>query len=105
MIAERCAAEPDRPPEAVRLYGRDAELTHAAGEHRFVVSVAVLSLLAEAAEERTVLCLIDAAHWLDDASAETLAFVARRIRAEGVAVLFASRDSDGRDFDAAGLPE
>jgi DNA-binding CsgD family transcriptional regulator len=76
-----------------------------AGEHRFVVSVAVLSLIAEAAEHGPVLCLVDDAQWLDEASAETLAFVARRLQAERVVILFAARDDDGRDFDAPALPE
>jgi DNA-binding CsgD family transcriptional regulator len=72
---------------------------------RFLVSLAVLSLLAEAAERRPLLCLIDDAHWLDDASADALVFVARRLEAEGIVMLFATREGEGRRFDAPALPE
>jgi hypothetical protein len=52
-----------------------------------------------------VLGLVDEAHWLDRSSAEALAFAARRLEAEGVALVFAARDGDPRDFPAPGLPE
>src|SRR5262245_1666648 len=56
---------------------------------RFLVSLAVLSLLAEVAEEKPLVCLVDDAHWLDRVSAQTLAFVARRLLAERIALVFA----------------
>ena len=61
---------------------------------RFVVGLGVLNLLSSAAEEQPLLCVVDDAQWLDQASAQTLEFVARRLRAEPVAIVFALRTTD-----------
>jgi DNA-binding CsgD family transcriptional regulator len=59
---------------------------------RFLVSLAVLNLLSAVAEERPLLGLIDDAHWMDRASAQVLTFVARRLLAESIGLVFAMRD-------------
>jgi DNA-binding CsgD family transcriptional regulator len=74
-------------------------------EDRFLVFAATLSLLAEAAEEQAVLCVVDDAHWLDAASAEALLFAARRLAAERITMLFGVREGETRHFDGPGLPE
>src|SRR3954453_4223298 len=71
---------------------------------RFMVGLAVLSLLADVAEERPLLCIIDDAQWLDRVSAQTLAFVARRLLAERIGLVFAVR-ADTDDHALSGLPE
>jgi DNA-binding CsgD family transcriptional regulator len=99
------------------LPGRQREALQAAlgmsggpAPDRFLVGLASLGLLAEAAAEQPVVCLADDAQWLDRASAQALAFVARRLGAESLGLVFSARVADGElaalpELEVKGLPE
>jgi len=98
-MLDRLAGLPDPQREAL---GVAFGLNTGAAPDRFLVGLAALSLLSEAAGQQPLLCVIDDAQWLDRASALVLAFVARRLLAEPVALVFAAREP-GEEF--RGLPE
>jgi DNA-binding CsgD family transcriptional regulator len=79
-------------------------LSTGAAPGRLLVGLAVLGLLSEVVEERPLVCLVDDAQWLDQASAQALAFVARRLLAEPVALVFAVREP-GEEQQLGGLPQ
>ena len=82
---------PDPQREALEVaFGRSAG--HAPSP--FLVGLAVLNLLSDAAEQQPLFCVVDDAQWLDNASARALAFVARRLLAERIVFVFATRDAD-----------
>lgn len=71
---------------------------------RFLVGLAVLSLLADVAQETPLICLVDDVQWLDRVSAQIVGFVARRLMAERVGLIFGVREADG-ERALQGLPE
>jgi hypothetical protein len=76
-----------------------------AGAGLFLIGLATLELIGDAAESSPVLVLADNAQWLDEPSCAVLAFVARRLAAERAVMLIAVRDGLASPFDEAGLPE
>jgi tetratricopeptide (TPR) repeat protein len=111
-MLDRLAHLPDPQQEALRTaFG----LSTGSPPDRFMIGLAVLGLFAEVAREKPLLCVIDDAQWLDRASAQVLAFAARRLQAESVAMIFAVRETSERtelpelaglpDLLASGLPE
>jgi predicted ATPase len=105
QLCGRMLSRLDRLPDPQRdALGVAFGLRSGAAPDRFLVGLAVLSLLSEVAADQPLLCLIDDAQWLDQASAQALAFVARRLDAESVAVVLGTRDS-GAEGDLAGVAE
>src|SRR3984885_9809732 len=98
-MLDRLGRLPDPQAEALRTsFGLGA----GAAPDRFLVALAVLGLLSEVAAERPLICLIDDQQWLDRASAQVLGFVARRLGAESVGLVFVARVPGD---ELAGLPE
>ncbi len=95
----RVAVLPDVQAEALR---GALGLAKSGPPDRFLVGLAVLSLLADLAVDQPLLCMVDDAQWLDRASADALLFAARRLDTESVVLLFAARPGA---FPAAGVPE
>src|ERR1700733_13605791 len=98
-VLDRVSALPDVQAEALR---GALGLARAGRADRFLVGLAVLSLLAELAADQPLLCVVDDAQWLDRASADALLFAARRLDTESVVLLLCARTGA---FPAAGLPE
>src|SRR3954447_17148025 len=107
-LQQLCSPYLDRLPELPvpqqEALGTAFGLRHGVAPDRFLVGLAVLTLVSEVAEERPLICVVDDAQWLDQASAQTLEFVARRLAAEPVALVFAVR-SAGAGPPLAGFPE
>src|SRR5882757_3503640 len=100
MLAQ-LEALPDPQQDALRIsFG----LSAGDAPDRFLVALAALSLFAEVAEERPLLCLVDDAQWLDVATSQVLGFIARRLHAESVAILFTVREPS-EERELADLPE
>lgn len=97
---DRIAALPPRQREAMESA---LGMRPPSGIDPFAVGVATLGLLAAVADGDPLLCIVDDLQWIDASSAEALAFAARRLQAEGVAMLFAGRPSDDQSELTAGL--
>ncbi len=98
-------AVPKLPPAQADALDAVFGRSRARPPDRFLVALATLTLLADAAQQQPLLCLVDDAHWADRPSLDALAFAARRVTAEPIALLVAARSDAGRTDPLAGLPE
>jgi DNA-binding CsgD family transcriptional regulator len=107
-LHQLCAPMLDRldrlPPPQRAALGTVFGLSEGPTPDRFLVGLAALTLFADVAEHRPLVCLVDDAQWLDQVSAQILGFVARRVLAERVAIVCAARSGLG-DEVLAGLPD
>jgi DNA-binding CsgD family transcriptional regulator len=91
------------PPQARALrvaFGQE----EGEGVEPFLIGLATVALLTEAAEASPVLCVVEDAHWLDTATADALVFAARRLQADPVAFVFTAREGDARTFTPRDIP-
>ncbi|MFD3400104.1 AAA family ATPase [Kribbella sp. NPDC058693] len=104
QLCQRFADRVDQLPPPQQQALRSAfGLVTAPVSDRFLVGLAVLNLLSDAASKQPLVCIVDDAQWLDRMSARILAFVARRLAQESIVMLFAVRD--GIDHEFTGFPE
>jgi len=92
---------PEIPEPQARALRAALELESIAATNRLAVYAGALSLFGVAAERAPLLVVVDDAHWLDRPSADALTFVARRLTAESLALLFAVREGEGADLGVA----
>lgn len=99
-LTDHLGALPARQQQALAVaWGADGP-----APDRYLVGLGMLGLFAAAGSARPLVCVVDDAHWLDCESRDVLAFVARRLQAKSVVLLFGARDSDEADVQWAGIP-
>ena len=98
------ASMTDLPDNQRAALGSAFGVDSANNPDRFLINLAALTLLTDAAVAAPVLCLVDDAQWIDRESLDALTFVARRLQADRVAIVFAMRDPNDRAASFAGLP-
>jgi DNA-binding CsgD family transcriptional regulator len=105
LLLTSAAGLPGLPDPQRAALGTVFGLASGPAPDRFLVGLATLTLLSDAAEKQPLLCVVDDAQWLDRASLEVLTFVARRLLADRVGIVFGLRDGEDRAEGLNGFPE